>query len=59
MKEKYYAVRIGDPRRHSPYFMIRKDSSCTPVLFLTRREAQKNLPDEPAVKVVRVWLTTT
>lgn len=57
MKEKYYAVRIGDPRNSSPYFMLDR-SGITPWLFTTRHEAELFRPKEPWAKVVRVWLTT-
>ncbi len=55
IKEKYYAVRIGKPKRHWPYFMLGADSK-TPALFATRSEAQKARPKQPATKVIRVWL---
>jgi hypothetical protein len=51
--ETYYAVRIGDPRRHQPYFML-VDGKQVPALFATREEAEMCKPKQPATKVVRV-----
>ena len=39
-KEKYYAVIIGNPRKDSPYFMVREDIM-TPDLFCTRFAAEQ------------------
>lgn len=44
MVEKYYAIRVGDPRRHYPYLWCDEDGR-TPRLFFTRKEA-----DEEAVQ---------
>jgi hypothetical protein len=53
--ESYYAVRIGDPRRHLPYFML-QGGARTPALFATRTEAAKVRPNEASNRVVKVWL---
>lgn len=41
--ETYYAIRIGTPGRHSPYFMLGPDSK-VPWLFLSRKDAEKECP---------------
>lgn len=51
-KETYYAVRIGDPRYHSPYFMSLDGKA--PALFLTRQAAHEAMPKQTSTKVVRV-----
>lgn len=55
MTETYYAIRIGDPRRHHPYLKLSADRR-TPQLFATRVEAETALATEPEPlrKVVRV-----
>lgn len=52
--EKYYAIRIGDPRYDSAYLMIRGDDDMTPWLFNSREEAEAEIPKQPATRVVRV-----
>lgn len=37
-KETYYAIRIGDPKNYSPYFMFGDDGRA-PRLFATEGEA--------------------
>ena len=53
-KETYYAVRIGDPRYHSPYFMTLDGK--TPALFLSRKDADEAMPKQTSTKVVRVTI---
>jgi hypothetical protein len=55
-KEKYYAVRIGDPRYHEPYFMLRTGTRI-PAIFETRKEAEDYMPAQSSTKVVSVWIT--
>lgn len=58
--ETYYAVRIGNPGTHWPYFMVRRDSiplDATPWLFVRRCDAQAACPNGPAISVVRVRLS--
>lgn len=60
-RESYYAVRIGIPGRHTPYFMIDSASSVNlPIIFETRDAATKYLAKAMHVKygrVVKVHLT--
>ena len=56
MKEKYYAVKIGELPRNKPYFMLRNDAM-TPWLFISRGEAQEKCPKQARTKVVVVWVT--
>lgn len=42
MTETYYSIRIGIPRRHSPYLMLSDDQK-TPLMFATRKEAEDGL----------------
>lgn len=42
MIENYYAIRIGNPRRHIPYLWLGEDGS-TPVLFATKEKATGEL----------------
>lgn len=54
--EKYYAIRIGDPRRHQPYLMLSDDRTfgMVPILFTTRKQAESQLPkSNKAARVVR------
>jgi hypothetical protein len=51
-KETYYAIRIGDPRYHSPYFMTLDGKA--PALFVTRQAAHEAMPKQTSTKVVRV-----
>lgn len=56
--ETYYAIRIGDPRRHKPYFWAGEDGN-VPILFPTRSAAEdekKTFESETCVRVVRVKL---
>lgn len=63
MKETYYAIRIGDPRRNLCYLMVREtdpSQGLTPHLFATRKQAEtafRSLTSRTA-KVVRVFVTT-
>lgn len=55
-KGKYWAIRIGDPKIHVPYFMLGEDRE-TPALFATKAKAeQKALRLRPGtpVEIVRV-----
>lgn len=54
--ETYYAIRVGDPRYHLSYLMVRPDDPETPWLFLTKAQAQQQLDLHagPCCKVVRV-----
>ena len=54
-KERYYAVRVGNPRRDWPYFMVR-DDSMVPALFESRADAEKAAPKQPRTRVVRVTI---
>jgi hypothetical protein len=53
--ETYYAIRIGDPRRHHCYLKVR-EGSMIPEFFLDRGDAEKELKRDPGPsrKVVRV-----
>lgn len=42
MTEIYYAIRIGDFIKDSPYLMLSQDDK-TPMLFATRKEADEAL----------------
>ena len=53
-KETYYAVRVGDPRYHSPYFMTPDGKA--PALFLSRKDADEAMPKQNCTKVVRVTI---
>ena len=56
MTETYYAIRIGDPRRHHPYLWLGEDGQ-TPVLFPTQEkafEAHDSFERGDCAKVVRV-----
>jgi len=55
--EIYYAIQIGRPGRHQPYFMVH-DGTDMPMLYVTRDRAQRNCPNQPDTKVVKVRLTT-
>ncbi len=59
--EYYYAIRIGDPRRHNPYFMLGTGvmGRQVPELFATRKDANEILngfDDKTCKKVIRVKL---
>ena len=62
VKEKYYGVRIGKPRKSQPYLMVREDIM-TPSLFCTRLAAEeaalKRVPNRTDCKVVAVWVCET
>lgn len=60
MKEQYYAIRIGDPKKREPYFLIRNSVDTTPQLFMLKEEAEKARAEIGGreTKVVRVWVTT-
>lgn len=54
--ETYWAIRIGDPRYHLPYFWVGEDGRI-PVLFFSKKEAQEALAEgfnDISAKVVRV-----
>ncbi len=55
--ETYYAIRIGTPGKHHPYFMLR-DKCPTPWLFMTRSEACEHLPADTHAKVMKVKVST-
>jgi hypothetical protein len=59
MKETYYAIRIGSPQLHTPYFMLRPGCD-TPRLFATKDEAVRFLTAEKETHraVVRVTVQT-
>lgn len=57
-KENYYAVRIGQPGKHAPYFMLREGAS-TPQLFHTEEDAKEAASNAPYRKAVRVELRET
>ena len=54
-KETYYAVRIGNPKHHHPYFMVRKGTN-VPELFQHRIAAESAAPKQPHTLVVRVTI---
>lgn len=59
--ETYWAVRIGIPGRHHPYFMVRHERSQTPWLFQTQAEAEKHCPTQGPrchAKVMKVKVST-
>ena len=59
--ERYYAVRIGDPRTHDPYFMLddsKPDGKMLPAIFESRAQAEAARPKRSSTKAVRVWITT-
>lgn len=56
VNETYYAIRIGLPRRDSPYLMLGDDRR-TPRLFMNREDAEVELPSDAHCKVVRVKIT--
>jgi hypothetical protein len=54
-KETYYAIRIGDPRRHVPCLML-SPGKLEPMLFAARAAADEflmtnNAPNRKVVKV--------
>ena len=51
--EKYYAVRIGTPGRHQPYFKMR-EGTLLPQLYHTRAMAQADA--SKGARVVKVTL---
>ena len=57
--ETYYAVRIGIPGKHVPYFMVRRDEENTPWLFTSRSAAELQRPNKSSARVVRVKVKTT
>lgn len=65
INETYYAVMIGDPRRHSPYLMIdpsvRDCAHCgkrlVPGLYTNREDAEETMPAQTCTRVVRVRIT--
>lgn len=54
-RQRLYAIRIGDPRRHTPYFMLR-EGTALPALFTRRYLAESQLPKKSSARVVRAWL---
>ena len=64
-KEKYWAVKIGDPRKHHPYFMLADflTDDTIPALFNKRESAEqaaiKRVSPKTTCKVVRVELRET
>lgn len=58
--ERYFAVRIGNPRTSHPYFMLSDNNCLLPELFISRSSAQsaidKRQPQSPTI--VRVKVTT-
>lgn len=60
IREKYYAIRIGDPRRHKPYLMLDPNRISVPLLFPEKEDADAFLKDYPGTcrKVLRVFITT-
>lgn len=40
VKEKYWAVRIGTPGKHTPYLMVNADSPSSPALFTGQLDAE-------------------
>lgn len=61
VKEKYYAIRIGTPRKHSCYFRLSCDDA-TPQLFVSREEAKhekQKMGTSGDFKVVRVEVVET
>ncbi len=53
--EKYYAIRVGNPKRHTPYFLLREQSD-TPAIFVKRKDAVKLASDWTDFTVVEVEL---
>jgi hypothetical protein len=53
LKEKYFAVRIGNPKTHAPYFMLREGTR-TPKLFHDIRDAQDATDSQPERYAVEV-----
>lgn len=54
--EYYYAIRIGDPRRNDPYFMLESGKK-VPALFATKKDADyafSGLTEQSGCRVVRV-----
>lgn len=57
MKESYYAIRIGNPKRHHPYLMLGPDKR-TPALFASDWEAYAAIPkDAEYHRIVSVKIT--
>jgi hypothetical protein len=54
LKEKYWAVRIGDPRRHTPYLQVDEHNKEAPGLYATKESAAKRTGGKPDAKVVHV-----
>lgn len=58
--ERYWAVRIGNPRKHLTYLMLNTDNSGTPALFTSRPKAEdaalKGVSKRTECKIVRVEL---
>lgn len=55
-RERYWAVRIGNPGKHFPYFMLGEDQA-TPALFVSKEEAADYAEIGKDDKIVRVWVT--
>jgi len=51
--ERYYAIRIGTPGKHWPYFKTGPDNE-TPHLFGSREAAERECPKQPDTQVVVV-----
>ncbi len=57
VKERYWSVRIGDPRRHHPYLMLDVETNKRPVLFDSEIDAETAamaLSKDTPCRVVRV-----
>lgn len=53
--ERYYAIRVGNPKKHSPCFRWDYGNHC-PYLFGNRSEAVKAKDKQRDCKVVKVEL---
>lgn len=54
LREKYWAVRIGSPRKNTPYLRVDENNKESPGLYATKAEAEKHLIPDVDAKVVRV-----
>lgn len=65
INEICYAIRIGNPKRHAPYLMIRDENSgmpvlATPKLYAKKSDAQSDfnkLKSNEDCKIVKVKIT--
>lgn len=55
MTEKYYAIRVGCPKKHKPYFML--GNADIPALFVSKAIAKLRCPPDKYCKVVQVTVT--